>query len=281
MTRKGFFSRLAQGMVLLVLILVVFHCHTGDSNQGNGTSRTALLIDHTCTDISQIPDEWLSRAKEIWNIHYAHTSHGEQVTEGLNRLCQEDARYRFYRSYCEVPQATDGLSLMDGQYMHQASYCETYITPDLYWETEYGMTATRWVLSNFQVNVSLWAWCCQLDYYSQSEVQTYLDRMSRLESEFPGVTFIYMTGNAQSPEANRYQRNNEIREYCRTNNKILFDFADLDCWYNGQQHLENGIPTEHPHYHGDQAGHTTIESCLNKAGAFWWMMACLAGWDGT
>jgi hypothetical protein len=61
----------------------------------------------------------------------------------------------------------------------------------------------------------------------------------------------------------------------------LFDFADLDCWYNGQQHLVNGIPMEHPNFHGDEAGHTTYESCENKARAFWWLMARLAGWEGS
>ena len=61
---------------------------------------------------------------------------------------------------------------------------------------------------------------------------------------------------------------------------MLFDFADLDCWYNGEQYTEDGIPTEHPHYNGDEAGHTTYESCENKGKAVWRMMARLAGWSG-
>ncbi len=64
------------------------------------------------------------------------------------------------------------------------------------------------------------------------------------------------------------------------NNKFLFDFADLDCWYNGEQYTENGIPMEHPHYHGDEAGHTTYTSCDNKGKAFWWLLARMAGWSG-
>ena len=104
--------------------------------------------------------------------------------------------------------------------------------------------------------------------------------MAQLESEYPNITFVYMTGNAQSETQNRVDRNNQIRDYCRNNNKILFDFADLDCWYNGEQNVQNGIPVEHPHYNGDEAAHTTFESCENKATAYWWLLARISGWDG-
>ena len=238
-----------------------------------------IIIDHTCTDITQIPDTWINQVKETLKIHYAHTSHGEQITEGLERLSNANSKYNYYPDNCTVPQTTQYLSLMDGQYFDY--YCETYVTPDLYWEGSYGLNITRSVLNSFDVNISLWAWCYQLDYYSQGQARAYLAAMAGLESEFPNVTFIYMTGNAQSEEQNRYDRNNQIRDYCRNNNKVLFDFADLDCWYNGQQYTENGIPMEHPHYHGDQGGHTTYESCENKARAFWWLLARIAGWDGN
>ncbi len=99
--------------------------------------------------------------------------------------------------------------------------------------------------------------------------------MTALEAAYPNITFVYMTGNAQSESSNRYDRNNQIRQYCVENNKVLFDFADLDCWYNGQKNIVNGIPCEHPRYHGDQAGHTTYESCENKAKAFRYLLARL------
>ena len=237
----------------------------------------AIVIDHTCTDITQIPDSWLTQVKNTLRVHYAHTSHGSQITTGLERLADANSKYHYSYDYCSVPATANALRLMDGQYI--TDYCETYITPELYWQYS-GIDITRYVLNNYNFEISEWAWCTQLDDSSSSEVQDYLDAMAQLESEYPGVTFVYMTGNAQSAEQNRESRNNQIRNYCRANNKVLFDFGDLDCWYNGQQHKDGSLPMEHPHYSGDEAGHTTFESCENKAKAYWWMLARIAGWSG-
>lgn len=238
----------------------------------------AIIIDHTCTDITKIPDSWITQVKSTLRVHYAHTSHGSQITTGLERLANSNSKYRYSYDYCSVPTTANALNLMDGQYI--TDYCETYITPELYWQGS-GIDITRYVLNNYSFEISLWSWCTQLDSYGSADVQDYLDAMAQLESEYPGVTFIYMTGNAQSAEQNRENRNNQIRNYCKANNKVLFDFGDLDCWYNGQQHKDGTLPMEHPHYNGDEAGHTTYESCENKARAFWWMLARIAGWKGA
>jgi hypothetical protein len=284
-------------LINMFFCLILIGCVPGANDESNNNNEgptgynqiiSGYIVDHNCTDISKIPNEWITRVKEQLKVHYAHTSHGGQIVVGLQRLSAGNAtnnlgilgqnRYGFYHEYCQVPSGQNGLRMMDGQ---QMGYCETYITPDLYWEGDYGLNITRSVLNGYDVNVSLWAWCSQLDYYSQSEVQYYLDKMAQLEAEFPDVTFVYMTGNAQSSEQNRYDRNQQIREYCVNNHKFLFDFADLDCWYNNQAHFENGIPMEHPQYHGDEAGHTTYGSCENKGRAFWWLMARIVGWDGN
>jgi len=241
------------------------------------------IIDHNCTDISKIPDYWIEQAKSLIKVHYAHTSHGSQITIGLQRLADPslspyDPRLAFLLQNNSLPRG-QGLCIMDGQLN------ETYITPELYWRKG-GDSFTMQVLNTYQaINVSMWAWCRQLDHYSEQEVNDYLEAISKLEKDYPEVTFVYMTGNAQATGEggyNRYLRNEQIRKYCREKNKVLFDFADLDAWYSGEKatytYNNQKIPKEHPHYSGSEAAHTTYESCENKGKAFWWMMAKLAGW---
>jgi hypothetical protein len=247
-----------------------------------------LIIDHTCTDLSQIPDEWIDSAQANLKIHYAHTSHGGQLTTGLSRIEVADAKYSVAITNSSLPTESGALCIFDGQ------ETETYITPELYWQSQEGMNLTRDVLDhNPSINISMWSWCTQLYSYNEQQTQEYLDSMAVLESEYPGVTFIYMTCNAQSTDAsgyNRYLRNEQIRKYCEDNDKILFDFADLDAWwYNPSSHAwehatyeyeSTDVPVEHEQFHGDEAAHTTYESCEQKGRAVWWMMARLAGWAG-
>ncbi|MCK5005145.1 MAG: hypothetical protein KAS21_08655 [Candidatus Aminicenantes bacterium] len=280
-------------ILISLLVIPVTNCNVDeapatDNNSGELPGDVITIIaDHTSSNLDSIPDEWIDKVKEIINVHYCHTSHGSQIMTGLERLMngsfsgsiQKSQKYNYYPDNCSMPDTIDYLSLMDGQYT--GGYCETYVSPDLYWESSYGLELTRSMLRNNNVNVSIFAWCSQMDYYSSSELENYLQKISALEEEFPDVIFVYMTGNAQSDDRNRYDRNEQVRQYCRDNNKVLFDFADLDCWYNGEQHTKNGIPLEHPEYNGDEAGHTTFKSCENKGKAFWWLMARISGWDGN
>lgn len=248
----------------------------------------ATVVDHTCTDLEAIPEYWIDQVKNCIQSHYAHTSHGSQLTWGLEFLENDDPFYAFEIGYSYLPQSSGEWCIFDGQ------EGETYITPDLYWQTQAGMDMTRAVLDhNPSLDTSMWCWCTQCDYYGEEEVQAYLDSMAVLESEYPGVTFVYFTGNAQGTGSagwNRWLRNAQIRDYCESSGRLLFDFEDLDSWwYNPasgwEQHtyLYNGseIPAEHPHFYGDEYGHTTAESCEQKGRALWWLMALAAGWGGT
>ena len=251
----------------------------------------AIIIDHTCTDLSEIPDEWVDAVQDYVKLHYAHTSHGGQLTTGLQRIENVDSNYSQARGSSHLPTEADALCIFDGQEP------DTYITPGEYWDSEAGRQDTQDVIDhNPTINVSGWSWCCQLTSYSAEHVQTYLDVMEGFETLNPDVRFVYMTCNAQATGDggyNRYLRNEEIRSWVRDHpeeDRVLFDFADLDSWwYNSTtgawehatyEYSSTEVPVEHPQFHGSQAGHTTHESCEQKGKAVWWMMARLAGWDG-
>ncbi|MCD4729138.1 MAG: hypothetical protein K8R74_00950 [Bacteroidales bacterium] len=264
----------------------------------NQTQSQGIVIDHHCTDLPQIPMNWIDSAQANQKWHYAHTLHGGQLVIGLYQIETNDPTYDIAKANSSLPNVAGALCIFDGQ------EDVTYIVPEEYWRTAAGMNKTRDVLNhNPTINVSQWCWCTQVNTYSENDVQEYLDSISVLEVEFPDVTFAYMTGNAQTGPGNhynqnlaqgynRYLRNEQIRNYCINNNKVLFDFGDIDCWWYNPTSEEwewstyeywNGsdtvtVPFEHPQYNLDQAGHTSYENCEHKGMAVWWMMAKLAGW---
>ncbi len=274
-------------LVLIISIAGTLSARSGPIQQSSlSDDGGAVIVDHTCVNLDIVPERWISEAKSDLRVHYAHTSHGGQITIGLERLMASNSSLGVDIGDNYLPDSSGLLCIYDG------NDGESYITPDLYWQAPDGLQMTQNTLdANPEISISLWSWCTQLDYYSEESVQEYLDAMAYLESQNPDVTFIYMTGNAQATDEggyNRWLRNQMIREYCIQNGKVLFDFADLDSWSNGEQATYEyvdgdttySVPVEHPDFHGDEAGHTTFTSCEQKARAFWYMMAMLAGWTG-
>jgi len=252
-----------------------------------------LVIDHTSLDFEKIPPQWIDAAKNTLRWHYAHTSFGAQLTDGLTRIESSNPFYSVSILYSALPSDPGDMCIFDGQ------VGDNYIEPGEYWQSAAGMEQTRQTLrNNPSINISMWTWCAQLSGYTVPSVQAYLDSMSQLEREFPNVTFVYATGNCQLGGGDGcwvYRNNNMIRDYCIANNKVLYDFGDLDCWWfnpsSGEWEYytnyykgwwcDGDLPQQHPHFNGSECDHTTYESCEQKAKAVWWMLAALAGWDQT
>jgi len=260
---------------------------------------TPLIIDHTCTDLSQIPSEWIDRAKEL-TLHYAHTSHGSQIISGINNLESLDAFF----SVTVRTSGSEGLPSIEDPpalRVYDGNPPETYITPEDYWNGESGIERTRAVAATGHYLFSMWSWCGQVSGGTETYIQNYLDTLDQLQTEFPDMEFIYMTGHLDgSGSTGTLHRNNErIREYCRANNKILFDFADIERYTpDGMDLLDSGADDACNYDGGNWAqewcadednqgsdlcdacscAHSQALNCNQKARAFWWMMARLAGW---
>ncbi len=68
----------------------------------------------------------------------------------------------------------------------------------------------------------------------------YLTNMSRLEKEFPSINFVYMTGHLDGSglNGNLHKRNEQIRDYCKSYGKVLYDFADIESYDpDGREYL--------------------------------------------
>jgi len=270
--------------IIIALNLIPPQCSGGPANIITGPT----IFNHNCTDISKIPAPWIDKVQQTVKFHYAHRSHGEQLTIGLDLIESANATFSMAIEDFTLPAEAGALCIMNGQRRYDGSDNDSYVEPEEYWAGN-GLTYTRAVLeNNAAINFSMWTWCTELDYLDESQVQGYLDNMTQLETDYPNVIFIYMTGNAQADgEAgyNRFLRNQYIRDYCKNNSKYLFDFEDIDSWYNGQQctYLYNdvNVPSEHPHFYNPEGpGHTIYESCQLKAAVVWWMFSRISGWAG-
>jgi len=255
----------------------------------------AVIIDHTATDLSRIPAEWLAAARSL-ALHYAHTSHGSQILTGMEALQRADPELRFEVQWGEAPAPPpggDALFIYDGNDFGG----DTYIMPEMYWADSDGLRHTAGVVEPGYFGYSMWSWCGQQSENDADTVQRYLDALDQLEREHPGTRFIYMTGHTDGSGAGgTLNRNNEmVRQFARANGKILYDFADIeshDPAGNAYPDTDDSCPwcrdwcRDHPEdcsdlpTTDDECAHSHGFNCVLKARAFWWMMARLAGWDG-
>ena len=207
-----------------------------------------IIIDHTRTDITALTEEAILNAKATLHIAYGHTSHGSQLTTGMNGLVAfANGGGRGLTLPADIFAYNNGgtggaLDLADTPF----SGANDLGNPD---RTEWA-TATRDYLdapANSDVNVVIWSWCGQVSGATEAQINIYLDLMNDLEADYPTTKFVYMTGHLDGTglTGNLHLRNEQIRAYCLANDKILFDFADIETYdpdvtYFGDQFPDDG-----------------------------------------
>ena len=256
-----------------------------------------IIIDHNCTDVTSIPSDIIDSIKTNCKFEWAATSHGHQVLTGLKLVETEIPNLDVtvgdgetgYANGGYLPDPNGTFCVMDGiiQYFSNCKCC-LGIAPNGYWQganADLSMQKTL-VQCDPGINISGWGWCTELNTWTASQVQEYFTEMEDLEMQYPDVQFIYSTGTTEyvgDDGYNRWLRNNQIRQYCIQNNKILFDFADIECWSNGQFNYyvynNDTVPLRHPDYNANTYHHTNALNCKNKGKAVWYMMALLSGWQ--
>jgi hypothetical protein len=264
----------------------------------------SMIIDHRHTDITQIPESWITTAKDNLHIGYGHTSHGSQLTDGMTGLVDFANNGGLGLSLPEDIFAwndggTDGaLDLREGD-----GYGDGPLDHDCGYYPNWVEETQEYLDANPEINVIIWSWCGQAaDLTEQEMIDEYLDPMTQLEEDYPNVSFVYMTGHANGTglSGNLHERNQQIRDYCEANDKILYDFYDIECYdpdgnYFGDKHVDDDCSydggnwaTEWQDSHEEgvdwydcDSAHSEPLNANRKAYAAWWLWARIAGWDGS
>ena len=201
------------------------------------------MIDHNTTDLSIIPSEWLNKARSDLHIAYGHTSHGSQITDGMTGLV----------SFSGSDYAWNNGGTNRALDLHDYAMPGDLGNPNYtQWATE-----TRSYLSvNPDVNVIIWSWCGQVSSATEADIDTYLSLMTKLERDFPGVTFVYMTGHLDGTgvTGNLHRRNEQIRNYCTANHKFLYDFADIESYDPDGEYYTDKWANDGCYYDDDSNG---------------------------
>jgi len=261
-----------------------------------------LIINHLNTDITKLSEVEINHAKSVLHIAYSHTSHGRQVTAGMTGLINfANGGGKGLSLPSDIFSWNNGGTNGELDLHDYAMDGDVGYYPDWYNNTVSYLNNP----DNSDVNVVMWSWCGQVDnkYAAGTLFSEYLEPMALLESTYPNVKFVYMTGHLDHlDDDNNKAANDSIRRHCLREGKILYDFADIESfnpdgtffqyahdncdYYSSDGILQGNWASEWRASHTEDVDWFTCESAhsdaLNanqKAYAAWAMFVALANND--
>jgi len=230
--------------VLVILWVINFESKSNTDNTPLAPG-TYDLIDHNhahLQDLKNIPIEWIEEAKENLNIAYGHTSHGSQLTDGMDNLDAFMGGKNMYLYGSEGATNNTILQFYDfnggfGGALTTTSANDLGNPNDDAWAA-----ATEEYLdhpNNPGTNVIMWSWC----NIGGHDIPKYLSHMENLILAYSAggskgrnttneVAFVFMTGHVDGAGINGTNnlQNKLIRDHCLMYNRTLFDFADIESY---------------------------------------------------
>ena len=257
---------------------------------------STIVVDHRHINANQIPAGWLAAVKQKVVWIYGHTSHGSQLISGTQYLSGYVTPPAFrLLTAGSIPPAQGnptGLRVGDdgGWSWNEAGYLQSA-------RSRINAVLAANAIPAGSTGVFMWSWCGEMSWLSTTSVNNYLAMMAQLENEYPAIRFVYMTGhtdNTSGPSSVLMRNNQMVRDYVTDNQKLLYDFADIESWLpDGTPY--SGVPTDacpwcqdwcdaHPGFCPDpeiSCAHSHSLNCYLKGQAMWWLSARIAGWAGN
>lgn len=233
------------GSILMACMLSCAVDGTDTTDDGDtktdDTTAGSKIIDHRYSSIEGLTATNVQATKQKLDIAYWHTSHGSQLVTGMTGM---DAFYGSHGLY--VLQGDGGLRLTENG--------TDLGNPGL---AEFESDTRSWLAAHSETNVVMASWCGQVSSSSESYILEYLTRMAALEKDFPGVTFVYMTGHSDGTgeAGNLHARNRQIRNYCIDNDKYLYDFYDIECYNPDGTYFGDKFVTDNCDYGTSENNH--------------------------
>jgi len=184
-----------KSIILTIYVCTITLCLVSCNSDDNSSQSAPFIADHNVANLSilqSIPSTEIRRAKTDLHIAYGHTSHGSQITDGLNSLVA------FMNGLGYESNLYSGLDLHDYYGNFGGSGVNDLGNPD---RTSWAQATRNYLNSNPEINVIVWSWCGQVSSATEGDIQTYLSLMESLEAEFPNVDFVYMTGHLDGPDS--------------------------------------------------------------------------------
>jgi hypothetical protein len=239
-------------------ILLLFGLILSGSPAGAG----GILTDHTSVEeFDLIPQSYIETIQSDYHLYYGRASHGSQIHTGLAMLETENAS-------------------LTPPFIHPV---DVYVDQDGTGDTSWVPDIRTYLAATPACNVVVMAWCSGVARGTEATINVYLNKMEELETDYPNVTFVYETAHRdQWAPITTDTRNEQIRQYCLANDKILYDFADIESWDPDGNYFPEETDTcgwcetwcatnECPSCY--ECEHSHCFNCYNKGKAFWWMMS--------